>query len=99
MIRPELWGWSSTPLSTYAWGWDEVTSVVVPDLPVKHGTGRYSAKAAHFYRSELTVNQRIQAHNGKGLARSPSSTLNVSDKVSNYQVKIERFKNKKIGKG
>ena len=29
MIRPELWGWSSTPLSTYAWGWDEVGAVNV----------------------------------------------------------------------
>ena len=24
MIRPEIWGWSSRPLSVYAWGWDDV---------------------------------------------------------------------------
>lgn len=72
MIHIATWGWSSSPLSIYAWGWDEVGALnvltgiphfVFDDFawPIVHSTYRPQS-IGHGYQAGRTVRGESVAH-------------------------------------
>ena len=83
-IRPELWGWSTSPLTIPFWGWEEAAS-----LPVAVDT--LSMKGAHFHRSTLMIEARQEVFSRKGQL---AVELKTHDGAVALKRKIDRFYNR-----
>ena len=85
-IRPELWGWSTSPLTIPFWGWEEAGVFQAVTL---------SMKGAHFHRSILAIEARQEIFNKKGRL---ATELKTYDGTMAFQEKLSRFYNKGSGK-